>query len=350
MRVVLEVTTGPDAGRKVYLGARQVLEVGRTEWADLAIAQDAQMADVHFSLETDHSGCHIKDLSGGQGGGTQVNGQQLVERAALRDGDKILAGNTAFAVHIEGTAAEAPPAAAEELVRTGLSPVPKPIAAADSQAEDKVTYTVETCDTGLTLYRGHVEDIQPHDLAITLSQAMTPYLIVDFKKLESGKPESIDPPDYLFDWLDPAAAAAFSPLVVSRDELATWPALIEEGWGEDAVICLFSEQEKLPLLTHLRALSRGRPDPQGRGSAIVGYCWPSVMAPLLAHYTPEFVKKLLSGIDGVLVELPDLPITWQIYGNGRLGETLDRLGFVRAPDDEEGGKEEEASPEPEEDA
>ncbi|MCX7428311.1 MAG: hypothetical protein NTW96_22115, partial [Planctomycetia bacterium] len=114
-----------------------------------------------------------------------------------------------------------------------------------------------------------------------------------------------------------------------------WPALIEEGWGEDAVICLFSRQEKAAILAHLRAACRDNSDPRGRGTASMGFCWPSVMAPLLAHYEPSFVKNLLRGIDAVLVELPDLPVTWQLYGDEKLAETLDRLGFVRKEDENE---------------
>ena len=67
---------------------------------------------------------------------------------------------------------------------------------------------------------------------------------------------------------------------------------------------------------------------------IIGYCWPSVLAPLLSHYTPDFVQRLLEGIDAVLVEFPDLPDTWQLYGRRELVGLLCRLGFELKPVEE----------------
>ena len=334
MQVVLEVTAGSNAGRKVRLGAGQVLEVGRTQWADLAVPEDADMADIHFSLEANHAGCHIQDLGGV---GTRVNGQQVVHRAVLRDGDKIDAGKTTFTVHLEGDAVEptptvVPDADRKEVVdarRSGLMTTPVRVAAADSPTESRIGYTVETCDTGVTLYRGQIDEIPPHELAVALGQLLPPCLIVDFKKLDSGRPETLECADYLFDWLVPAAAAVASPVILSPRDWAAWPTFIEEGWGEDAVVCLFSRLEKPALLSHLRAACHDGSDPKGRGTAAMGFCWPSVMAPLLAHYTPEFVTKLLRDIDAVLVELPDLPITWQIYADEQFGLLLDQLGFAR---------------------
>jgi pSer/pThr/pTyr-binding forkhead associated (FHA) protein len=334
MRVVFEIASGPDAGRKVSLGARQVLGVGRTEWADLAVASDESLADVHFSLETDHADCYLEDLAGGEG--TQVNGQQAAGRVRLRDGDRILAGSTKFTVHIEANqVTPGPDPSVGEMRRTGLVAPFKPVTATRPPGQSKVRYTVETCDTGLTLYRGHVSEIGPHELAVALAQVFPPCLIVDFKKLESGRPESLVSPDYLFDWLDPPAAAVASPVVLSPGDWPGWPALIEEGWGEDAVICFFSRQEKAAILAHLRAASHDNSDPKARSGASMGFCWPSVMAPLLAHYEPTFVKNLVRGISAVLVELPDLPVTWQLYGDEKLAETLDRLGFVRQEDENE---------------
>ena len=340
MRIVFEIASGPDAGRKVALGARQVLGVGRTEWADLAVAGDESLADVHFSLETDHADCYLQDLAGGEG--TQVNGQQAAGRVRLRDGDRILAGSTQFTVHVEAnqiatasdsSVATASDSSVDDMRRTGLVAPFKPVTATRPPGQSKVRYTVETCDTGLTLYRGQVAEIPPHELAVALAQVFPPCLSVDFKKLESGRPESLESPDYLFDWLDPLAAAAVSPVVLSASEWPAWPALIEEGWGEDAVVCFFSRQEKAALLAHLRAACHDDSDPKRRSTGSMGFCWPSVMAPLLAHYEPTFVKNLVRGIDAVLVELPDLPVTWQLYGDEKLAETLDRLGFVRQEDE-----------------
>jgi hypothetical protein len=52
-----------------------------------------------------------------------------------------------------------------------------------------------------------------------------------------------------------------------------------------------------------------------------------VLSSLLSHQTPSFVQQLLTGIDAVLVETPDLPETWQLFGTGQILELLDQLGF-----------------------
>jgi hypothetical protein len=159
------------------------------------------------------------------------------------------------------------------------------------------------------------------------------YLVVDFKHLGTPLPEELTAPAYLFDWLDPVAAAVVSPVIISPEDLLTWPKLVEQGWGNDAVICLFSKEEKPILLEHLRRACRAKTSAVDPNAAILGYCWPSVLAPLLSHHTPSFVQQLLTGIDAVLVELPDLPETWQVFGGGQIVELLDRLGFrARSPE------------------
>jgi hypothetical protein len=54
VRVVVEITSGPASGKKFRVEAGQVFQVGRTEWADYAVAGDVGMSSVHFALETDY--------------------------------------------------------------------------------------------------------------------------------------------------------------------------------------------------------------------------------------------------------------------------------------------------------
>jgi hypothetical protein len=330
MRVVFEIISGPEAGRKTTMGAGQQLRVGRTERADFSVPHDGFMSGVHFSLETDEAACYVEDL--GSSNGTCVNGQRVVGRAVLHHGDEIQAGKTRFQVLLQGDQPLEAPAAASELPdgepappRAGLAPVLTPL------AQGRVAYTVEKCSSGLTLCRGNVEEIQPHDLASRLCQVYPVYLIVDFTKLPSGPPDGLESPAYLFDWLEPEAAATVSPVVLAQTDLLDWPALVEAGWGNDAVICLFSTQEKPALLEHLRRVIRTKPKQEDVSGGMIGYCWPSVMAVLLAYGTPEFVSQLLAGIEAVLVELPDLPETWQVYGGPQVPGLLDQFGFQQQP-------------------
>ena len=339
MRVTLEVVSEPETGRKARLGAGQELRIGRTEWADFAVPHDGHMSGVHFALETDLSACYVRDL--GSSNGTFVNGQLVAARTPVRTGDEILAGQTRFSVTVETDAyrlepisspPEYPPAiapqAAARTMPAGVVPqTPPPIA---PRPAARASYTVETCDSGLTLCRGMVEAMGPAELAGLLQQTYPLYLTVDFKRLGLPAPEELVRPDYLFDWFDPAAAALISPIVVASADLPGWPALVSAGWGADALVCLFSRQERTSLRDHLRRSLRGKARADDQAAGMIGFCWPSVMALLLSHGSKRLVQDLVGGIDAVLVELPDLPETWQIYGDGELPGVLDRLGLSAA--------------------
>lgn len=321
MRVILEVLSGPDAGRKILLRAGQVLQVGRTDWADFSFPQDGHMSGLHLALETDNLACYAKDL--GSSNGTLLNDQPLTGQTILHNGDKLRAGETTFVVHTEGDAPEKVP------VALNTAPLPPQVSASPNIAG--VSYSVETCDSGLTLCRGSVDEIQPHQLTAALMRFCPAYFIADFKKMEAEMPEGLDSPAYLFDWFEPSVAADVSPMLLSAGEWADWPTVVEQGWGHDAVICLFCSQEKPDLLDHLRHSLRAKPQQADPSEGIIGFCWPSVMAPLLAHYTPEFVQRLLADIEIVLVEFPDLPLTWQLFGRTQITDLLDELGFVQEP-------------------
>jgi hypothetical protein len=287
------------------------------------------MSGVHFALETDSVTCHLRDL--GSTNGTQLNGTPVTDRIPLHTGDTIQAGETLFSVDIEGDAPRqvAAPAAQplagamETVVSTGDG------AAAALPQRRKVEFSAETCTSGLTLFRGNVAAIAPADLAVLLGRSFAIHLIVDFRNLGTPRPEELTQPDFLFDWFDPESAADVSPVIVSAADMLTWPELVTQSWGNDAVICLFSHQEKPALLAHLRDVVRVKGKRPEQGGAILGYCWPGIMSMLLAHNTPAFVSHLLGGIEAVLVEFADLPETWQLFGQRPLAEVLTRFGFVQ---------------------
>ena len=343
MRVIVQITSGPATGGRMALAPGQVLQVGRTEWADFAVPKDGQMSSVHFALEVDHNACYVKDL--GSTNGTFLNRLRLKpqERVRLEDGAEILAGRSVFTVQIEGGVSDG---VSTTSLRSplALSPVgervsrrqPTPAYVAPAPIAQQRSFAEEKCDSGLTLCRGAIEEIPPGELAVTLCSVFPAHLIVDFKKFGEPRPAELSAPNYLFGWLEPQVADLVSPVVVSQDEYLSWPSLIDEGWGNDAVVCLFSQQEKPQLLEHLRqSLHKGPTDEQA--NAIVGYCWPAVLGPLLSYSRPQFVKQLLAGIEAVLVELPDLPDSWQIFGGPQVAKVLRQLGFQEQPP-EEGNK------------
>lgn len=306
-----------------------MLQVGRTEWADHSFPHDGYLSSLHFRLESDESDCYLRDL--GSANGTFVNGREVKERVRLSDGDEILAGRTTFVVHVPGAERAQPGLVGSAQAR----PSPRPAAVAPAlpmpAARRKAAFTAEQCDSGLTLCRGSVEELAPGELAVLLSESTPAYLIVDFHHLGEPPPPDLAAPSYLFDWLDPAAVPEVSPIVLGQDDLVTWPMLVDSGWGKDAVVGLFSRQEKPALLEHLRRSCRTKPGDPQPNDPILGYCWPCVLAQLLSHSAADFVQRLLAGIDAVLVEFPELPETWQLYGPRDLVGQLSRLGFELKP-------------------
>ena len=106
--------------------------------------------------------------------------------------------------------------------------------------------------------------------------------------------------------------------MLAQTDFLAWPELIANGWGKDAVVCLFSRVDSTALLDQFRRACRSQ---GGRGNAVVGCCWPSVLGPLLSHSMASVVGPLLKGIDAVLVELPDLPEPGRSSAAGRLPPT-----------------------------
>jgi hypothetical protein len=77
----------------------QTIQVGRSNWADLCLADDAALSKVHFELQCDWKGCRIRDLQSDTG--TFVNDAKIAD-APLQTGDRVVAGGTTFAVRIQG--------------------------------------------------------------------------------------------------------------------------------------------------------------------------------------------------------------------------------------------------------
>jgi hypothetical protein len=311
MRIVLEIVGGPERGRTVRLASREVRQFGRTDWADTSFPHDPKMSQVHFSIETDGKLARIKDLNSSNG--TQVNDELIVEHV-LADGDRISAGETTFLVSIEGGAATDTVIAAKTAAAAAAAKAPPP------RKKLAAKFTVETCHSGLTLFRGNSAELSAGHLIDMLGRKFPLYLTVDFNKLPDGRPTDISEPKYLFDTLPVEAKAAASPWIIPAAEYPEWFSLVEKGWGEDAIVAVFSSQDPATLLAHWR----GQAEMEGRA---VGICWPSVLAPLLSYFKQDYVAKLMTGIDAVVAEFADFPDTWQVFGKADLQATLEGFGL-----------------------
>jgi hypothetical protein len=314
------------------VAAGQTIKIGRTEAADVSFPHDGYMSGIHFQIQVTRDACTITDL--GSANFTFVNKARITAPRVLRGGEKISAGKTVFAVAIEaGIAAEAGSVPAArfpgEIVLPRAPCTPGRRESPGLWQSLQGPFTAENCDSGLTLCRGDIAALPAVEVAVRLSRCYPLSLVVDFKHLGRGRPAELTSPQYILDWLAPSAADAVSPLVIPQQDIVAWPAIIQEGWGKDAVICLFSKLGRPKLLEHVRDCCRrpGVPGARGHGS-IIGYCWPSVLAPVLS-YSKDMACRFMQGIEAVLVELPDLPETWQVYGGKQIVFDLENAGLIR---------------------
>ena len=97
MKLILEVTSGPDAPRSFVIEPGAEVQVGRMAPAQILLANDPTVSRRHFALRFDGETCRIRDL--GSTHGTTVNGLPTTE-ALLTDGDLIAAGTTVLRVVI----------------------------------------------------------------------------------------------------------------------------------------------------------------------------------------------------------------------------------------------------------
>ena len=101
MRIAIIAKSGPAAGRRIVLRSGQIARVGRTDWADFALPEDLDLADIHFALHCKDNIAMVQALA--QDRETRINGGP-VSQAEIHHGDVIEAGATLFQVEIEGAA------------------------------------------------------------------------------------------------------------------------------------------------------------------------------------------------------------------------------------------------------
>ncbi len=336
MRVVLEIESGPNSGHRIRLSTDQILQVGRSEWADVACPYDAEMSKIHFQLQTDRRGCFLEDLKSSNG--TLLNDEPAT-RASLRDGDAIVAGKTRFRIHLEGGESAPRPAPDTAPVQASATSAPTPVPAPAPRGENGRIYTAEPCESGLTLFRGSMDPVEspfrPSVLAGKLAEQLPLFLIVHFLKIGQPVPDELKQAVPLFDWLPEEIARNTSPLIVAPGACQETGSLVDAMWDTDSLVCLFSLQDDAALAEHLRAAvhfdMQGHARTGENDDSLLGYCWPSVLSQLLSFRDADFVGRLLLGIGAVLIEMPDLPETWQIFAHADFARTLENAGYRPAP-------------------
>jgi hypothetical protein len=98
----------------VLAGARSPLTVGRTAECDVALTWDLEVSSVHAELERVGPGWTVDD-GGLSRNGSFLNGERVVERRRLSDGDTLRFGRTAVLYRQPGPASVSPTVPASEL-------------------------------------------------------------------------------------------------------------------------------------------------------------------------------------------------------------------------------------------
>jgi hypothetical protein len=362
MQIILEITSGPEAGRKVTIGTGQTLTIGRMPTADLAIASDASLSRTHFLLECLGRSCRLQDLNSSHG--TFLDGEQVGE-ATIAEECEIRAGKTTFfvrldpdaadtpvagrdrasdnsgendpyaslgpdemaGIHAKTTAASAPvvnpPASAPVAARAPAAaaavaavPVAAPVPrspAVGRPPQGKLQFAKVKCHSPMTLFRGSESTPPPASVAWLLRQAFPMYLIADFSKLNLPLPEELEQPTFLFNWMDDDVLPHCSPVILSETDPVDPYAVIDELWSQDALMCVFTKLPKPALVKHLRAAMR-RDDGESTAppKGILGYCWPDAGRPFLSDGSAKMLDPLVNGIDAFLVESAP-PDCWDVY-------------------------------------
>jgi len=351
MRVVLELQSGPYAGRKAWLQSGQTLQVGSTEDAEFVVADDQEMSAVHFSVTADRGGCRLTDL--GSERGTFVNGQQ-VQEAELADGDQIEAGSTLQRVRIDGVrpgesvaapglrnsggspdlrprpmappAVAPPPATRAGVGESGAAArAPQPRA-----AKGPYRYRREECGSGLVLLSSTEKADDPADVMQRVAKAAPLYLVVDREKLGLRLPADVQLPAYLLEWLPEATRDAASPMVLRPDETLQWRKVVADAWGQDALVSYFSRLDAERMLERLRRAARFNPTTgiELEDQTALSIWSPDVLRLVLIHSPAAHVAHLLEEIDAVLIESPD--DGWQLFAGNDFAGSLAQHGFEPA--------------------
>jgi len=235
MKLILEVTTGPDAPRSFVIEPGREVQVGRLAPAQVLLANDRTVSRLHFALAFDGQNCRIRDL--GSTHGTTVNGLPVSE-AFVTEGDLIMAGTTALRVVIEEDfSTEALPLAPDAPPPIELAPTV--FAGVETQEHDVLEPTLH--DRVLEILRS-----QKEPLYSILDAARDPMVHLRIHECQEQKQSLYEGPE--------AARLAFvAPYLISLPKRSPFlEQLVREGWGNSWGVYLTCDRPFEEVRKHLR--------------------------------------------------------------------------------------------------
>jgi Domain of unknown function (DUF4123)/Inner membrane component of T3SS, cytoplasmic domain len=275
MRLILEVTTGPDTSRKFPLTARSTVVIGRKPPAEIVLA-DPTVSRAHCTLEFDGRTCRLTDL--GSTHGTSVNGVRADDWIVL-EGDLIQVGQSVLkATYSENEFPHTPP--------PGFAPVGP----------------TETLDEIPTL-PSRAEQVA----AALRAEAGTLYAILDAARAPLVLARLLackDERKSLYAGTKGDALMEVAPhLVALPTGSAFLPTIVREGWGQSWGVYLASPQPFAAIRKHLRHfLKVTLPSNE---QVIFRFYDPRVLRVFLPTCTPDELVDFFGPIRSFLLESDD---------------------------------------------
>ena len=321
MSVQIEVIRGPAAGQQARVSAETPVLVGRAADTGLCIPNDPTVSRHHCQINLVPPDCHLTSLSGN---GTVVNGQD-VTTLILRDGDEIRIGEDSVL---------------KVRIRDEFLPESEPALTAPLPADLKSPeFRAQICASGMSRFSGCHELPGAWEIVRGLAEKQSIHAIADFNRIGMAPPPNLTRGAALYDWLPLEAPLAASPLLLYAGGPEFEP-IFHQGWGKDALVILCGELDPSSMIEHLRKALRfnGQGKPMAHPAGLLGICWPSILAQLLAHRSPEFTGNLLAGINAVVLEDPESQSGWQVFASTAFSAVLEQMGLGLDPSTAPGGK------------
>jgi hypothetical protein len=262
VKLILEVRSGPETGKKIEVTPGQLLRIGRTPRSDVVFQNDVHMSGVHFAVQSDEHSCWIRDYKSTNG--TLLNGQRIME-AALTGGEMITAGTTEFFVRLEKEASR----------QASTAPPPAPV----SQPQARL-------------------------LALLRSEFRPQYAIVDAAREPSVLKvlvESREECQSLFEGPQGYQLAHFAPYLVKLSPDSPFmETLVKAGWGKSWCVFVVCERPLVEVRKHLQNFLRVTIE--GQGEVYFRYYDPRVLRKFLPTCLPEQVAQFFGPIRYFLAE------------------------------------------------
>lgn len=206
----------------------------------------------------------------------------------------------------------------DETTDSPAPPVETPSALLPGQVPENLQIQLRQCATGLWCANQTTNLLGPAELSVILAGACPLRMTVDFSRTGLKASQISNPNDakYLVSEPPDEASKDTSPRIVNADGVAVdqW---IRSGWGTDGMVVLVTHVDIDPILGYFQSLL------SSSDHGITSVCRPSMLESILSSGDPKLAQEIVEPCEAILLESPETPGSWSIYGDDRLIQLLD---------------------------